>query len=69
MEQYPGQYDDEARRKVGEGLLAHLVDRGVVDPPTPEPDEVNPATPSFRAQFEQMKREREQSLAQLAMAR
>ncbi len=66
--EYPGQNDDQTRRKVGEGLLDFLTYRGVIDPPAPEPEEEAPVEPSFRQQAEQIKHDREQSLARLLMA-
>jgi hypothetical protein len=66
---YPGERADEVRRQVGEGLLDFLTYRGVIDPPEPEVEaEQTPVEPSFRQQAEQMKYDREQSLARLLMA-
>ncbi len=73
-EQYPGQYEDEARRALGEGLLAHLAARDVIDPlppevpPDPEADTAADTEPSFRQQIAQMEGERKQSLVQLFMS-
>ncbi len=62
-EQYPGQYRDEAHRELGEGLLKHLVQRGVVDPP-PEAD---PEGPSVRAKMELAKEQHQANIALLAI--
>ncbi len=64
-EQYPGQNADEARRAVGEGLLKHLVQRGVVDPP-PEP-EADPEGPSVRENMETVKEQHQANIALLAI--
>ncbi len=66
--EYPGQNDDQTRRKVGEGLLDFLTYRGVIDPPAPEPEEESAGEPSFRQQAEMIKHDREQSLARLLTA-
>jgi hypothetical protein len=67
-EQYLGQNADEARRELGEGLLAHLAARDVIDPLSPAPEADEPAEPSFRQQIAQMEGERKQSLVQLFMS-
>ncbi len=66
-EQYPGQYRDEARRAVGEGLLKHLVQRGVVDPPIEDVPEAGPEESSPRAGMEAAKEEHQAYIALLAM--
>jgi hypothetical protein len=73
-EQYLGQNADEARRALGEGLLAHLAARDVIDPLPPAPAQVaeDPSEetpkPSFRQQIAHMEGERKQSLVQLFMS-
>ncbi len=64
---YPGQEQDDIRRKAGAGLLAHLVDRGTVDAP-PEPEEDQVQGPSPMEQLHAAKRQRQQSLASLFTA-
>ena len=65
-EQYPGQHDDEARRAVGEGLLKHLVQRGVVDPPGHEV-EAGSEDLGVRAGMEAVKEQHQAYIALLAI--
>jgi hypothetical protein len=65
-EQYLGQYEDEARRAIGEGLLAHLAARDVIAPLPPAP-EAEPEGPSVRAGMEAAKEEHQAYIALLAM--
>jgi hypothetical protein len=67
-QRYPGQTEDEARRKAGEGLLAYMVERGVIEAPEPEPEEETEEEPTFRQQLEAAKFQRQESLAGLFMA-
>jgi hypothetical protein len=70
---YPNRERDEHRRAVGEGLLKHLVQRGVVDPPLePSGDpEGEPSGdlegPSVRAKMELAKEQHQAYIALLAI--
>ncbi len=65
-EQYPGQYEDEARRAIGEGLLGHLAARDVIAPLPPAPSD-EPEGPSVRAKMELAKEEHQAYIALLAI--
>ena len=62
---YPNRERDEARRAVGEGLLKHLVQRGVVDPPPEAEAELE--GPLVREKMELAKEEHQAYIALLAI--